>query len=219
MVRTAACILVLSALLAGGKGAAEESTAGALADEAMRLPASPSAGARLYSEHCARCHGNQAWGAGPSATPALAGQRERYLVSKLARYVSREDVHSQMHRVLLLQTSTLEQPQAWRDVAAYLGSAARNPGAEHGNGRNVRRAAALYATNCARCHDENGMNKAVPELRGQHYSFLALRLRNFKVAHAAGTDPEMDRPTQPLTPEDVDALADYLSRQPVGLQR
>jgi cytochrome c553 len=191
------------------------------AGEAGQLTPSDDEGARLYAAHCARCHGNEAWGNGPAGTPSLAGQRESYLVSKLSQFASREQVHSQMHRVLLLEQRNLQDAQAWRDLAAHISSLPRNPAPQSGDGKNVERGAALHAQRCARCHEKPAgeAGSAVPEVRGQHYSYLRLRLTNFVISHPGDLDPAMAELAKRLTSEDTDALADFLSREPGGLAR
>jgi mono/diheme cytochrome c family protein len=94
----------------------------------------------LYLQHCAACHGRRAWGDGPQEIPALAGQRESYLLEQLVRFVSGARRRCEMHGPAMherLQPSDVDRPQAFRDLATYLAQAPHNPEPEHGEGLGV----------------------------------------------------------------------------------
>ena len=76
--------------------------------------------------HCSRCHSPGAWGKGAAAVPALAGQREYYLVEQLVQIATLERNVPAMHRELT--ASELDRPQAIRDLAAFLSHAALEAG-------------------------------------------------------------------------------------------
>jgi cytochrome c553 len=66
---------------------------------------------------------------------------------------------------------------------------------------------------CAACHGEDGNNDnpQYPVLAGQNARYLFLELRDFKAGRRH--DPQMEPIAQTLSPEDMQALADYFSKQ------
>jgi cytochrome c553 len=64
------------------------------------MAAAPDAqhGQILYLKRCTSCHGKKGWGNGVKEIPALAGQRELYLVGQLAEFELLERNGSAMHR-------------------------------------------------------------------------------------------------------------------------
>ena len=66
--------------------AAEESV-DELIHNALQLDVDPARGEALYRKHCVSCHGAKAsWRPGRAAFPALAGQRQAYVVKQLADF-------------------------------------------------------------------------------------------------------------------------------------
>jgi cytochrome c553 len=66
---------------------------------------------------------------------------------------------------------------------------------------------------CAACHGPNGNAKdpQYPVLAGQNARYIYLQLQDFKEGRRK--DPQMTPMAQPLTREDMLALADYFSKQ------
>ena len=69
----------------------------------------PQHGEVLYLRHCVPCHGARAWGDGPREIPALAGQRETYLIEQLTRFASDARPGSVMHGPAMHDTLTASQ--------------------------------------------------------------------------------------------------------------
>jgi cytochrome c553 len=166
-------------------------TSADLLREAMAATADGSHGRILYLKHCAGCHRPHPWGDGPRGIPALAGQRENYLLEQLARFVTGERAGSPLHGSAMhdtLQRPDLSRPQALADLAAYIAGAARNPEPEHAEHPPAARAKALYAQACSTCHGSDGAGNeraAVPAIGGQHYSYLLAQLDGFAAGHRA----------------------------------
>jgi cytochrome c553 len=187
-----------------------------LASQAATLTADAPHGMVLFLKHCAGCHGRRAWGDGPREIPALAGQRESYLIGALAGFISGGRRGSELHGRAMhesLQPPDLNRAQALRDLAGWLSGAPLNPEPEHGAGQALAAGRQAYAGACAGCHGANGEGReqpAVPALAAQHYSYLLAQLRSFsagQLAHAPGLDRALLGP-----PEQQQALADYASR-------
>ena len=194
---------------------------GAMADMAAAAPPAatgapdPQHGEVLYLRHCVPCHGGHAWGDGPREIPALAGQREAYLIEQLTRFASGERPGSEMHGPAMqdtLRAADVNRPAAIRDLAAYL---ARAPAASHpeqGQGRSLAAGKGAYLRACAGCHGEEGAGTdgSAPRLGGQHFRYILSRLREFTAAHRGRVE------AVPLSAEEQQALADYISRLPIG---
>jgi cytochrome c553 len=175
----------------------------------------PEHGKVLYLRHCVACHGGRAWGDGPREIPALAGQREAYLIEQLTRFASGERPGSAMHGPAMrdtLQASDVNRAAAMRDLAAYLARARAAPQAEQGEGRSLALGKSAYLRSCAGCHGEEGAGAdgGSPRIGGQHFRYVLSRLREFGAAHRGRVEAVT------LSAEEQRALADYVSRLPSG---
>ncbi|HYL71665.1 MAG TPA: c-type cytochrome [Candidatus Dormibacteraeota bacterium] len=169
----------------------------------------------LYRRHCAACHGTRAWGDGPREIPALAGQREAYLIEQLTRFASDLRPGSAMHGPAMhdaLKATDVNRPVAIRDLAAYLARTPASPQAEPGPGRALAAGRNAYLRACAGCHGENGAGTdwSAPRIGGQHFRYLLARLREFGATHRGLVEPAA------LSAQEQQALADYISRLPAG---
>jgi cytochrome c553 len=143
-VLSAALLIALAPLAASGPSTE-------LFPQAIAATPDSEHGRILYLKHCAACHRSRAWGDGPREIPALAGQRQRYLIEQLALFASDERKGSVMHGSAMhetLQRPNLNRPQAISDLAAYLSRASRNPEAEHSEGRSLAVGRRTYARAC-----------------------------------------------------------------------
>jgi cytochrome c553 len=184
-----------------------------LRSQAAAVTPNPEHGEILYRKHCAACHRLHAWGDGPREIPALAGQRQLYLIEQLALFAGGERVGSDMHGPAMpeiLKRPDIDRPQAISDLAAYLARAPRNPEPEQGEGRGLSAGTHTYALACSACHGVDGAGSdggPVAAIGGQHYSYLLARLRGF----AAGGRGH-PRLAVGLTAAEQGAVADYTSR-------
>lgn len=202
--------LALTALLPAVGVAAD------LAAQAATLTADAPHGMVLYIKHCASCHGRRAWGDGLQEIPALAGQRETYLIAQLANFIDSNRQGSDVHGPVMhdtLQPPDVNRAQALRDLGAWLARAAPNRDPEHGTGEALTAGKRVYLEVCAGCHGPSGEGSdqpPVPALAGQHYSYLLVQLRGFSSgasAHAPGLDARIVGAA-----DQQQALADYTSR-------
>ncbi|MGO9802938.1 MAG: c-type cytochrome [Steroidobacteraceae bacterium] len=170
----------------------------------------------LYLRHCAACHGPRAWGDGPREIPALAGQRESYLIEQLPRFADGERAGSPMHGPAMrdtLKAADVNLAPAIRDLAAYLARAPQVPRADQGEGRDLAAGRSAYLSFCAGCHGQDGAGPdggAVPRIGGQHFRYVLSRLREFAAAHRGQAEPPA------LSAQQQQALADFISRLPAG---
>jgi cytochrome c553 len=195
-----------------------QATAAATAPPAGAPPGSalPDAehGRVLYLRHCVACHGPRAGGDGPREIPALAGQREDYIIEQLLHFASGDRPGSEMHGPAMrdtLQAPDVNRAAAIRDLAAYLAHAPRNPRPDQGEGRSLTAGRSLYLSECAPCHGQQGAGAeagTIPRIGGQHYRYLLSRLREVASVHRG-----LDAPMSSSWPaQQQQAVADYLSR-------
>jgi len=72
--------------------------------------------------------------------------------------------------------------------------------------------AAMLANNCSTCHGPDGHSPgAIPSIAGKPAEYLATALREFRAGTRTAT--VMTRHAKGYSDEDIQALADYFSRQ------
>lgn len=154
---------------------------------------------------CMGCHGIEHYkNAYPKySVPKIGGQSAAYIAAALANYQAGARWHPTMTG---LASSLSEQDRA--DLAAYFsGFATLKPAA------NPVGTAPPAAAACAACHGTDGVAALAdtPTLAGQHADYLAQALNDYRLGKRK--NPIMSGFASQLTPEDVEAVAAYFSRQ------
>ena len=166
--------------------------------------------------HCAACHGPRAWGDGPREIPALAGQREAYIIEQLTHFADGDRPGSEMHGPAMrdtLRAPDVNRPAAIRDLSTWLAHTPRAPQPDQGEGQALASGKSLYVRECAACHAAQGSGSdagSIPRIGGQHYRYLLSRLREFASVHR-GLDAAA---AAALSDGAQQSLADYISRLP-----
>jgi cytochrome c553 len=211
--------IAAAVILAASPGAMHEAaamqplTTNELVGHAMNAVPDAARGRDLYQRKCSSCHGQQAWGVGVEAIPALAGQQEFYLVTQLAGFVTQDRTGSTMHHAV--SQTDVTDPQALRDLAAYLSAAPAVKSPEHGDGLQLASGKRLFESNCAACHGryaEGRESEPVPRLAGQHYPYILSQLKSFAAGHRNQVEPPVLEFTAGLSGSQQAAIADYVSR-------
>jgi cytochrome c553 len=202
--------VVLLALVAVTCEAA--STRSAEIDAAMRRKPDLQAGERRFTASCSTCHGAKGEGEATGWTPRIAGQRQAVLVGMLVDYRLGRRWDDRMQATA--SEHGLPDAQAIADVAAY---AAQLPGAEpgQGSGDGVQVGAQLYAAHCRNCHGaraEGSERPAVPRLAGQNHVYLVRQQHDLLEGRRPDEHRDHMRRLDALDAEEIDGLADYLSR-------
>ncbi len=190
-----------------------QSPAISLMSRTMAVTPDPEHGKVLFLKHCTGCHGRNAWGNGLKEVPSLAGQREFYLVQQLAQFATLERTGSAMHTAL--KPPDIANPQALRDLAAFLSHAPRIPKPEHGDGTALAAGERAFQHGCVTCHGksaEGSTTEPIPALAGQHYQYTLVQLRNFAAGHRGQVEPPVIDFTAGLSSVEQQGIADYLSR-------
>jgi len=202
-----------TALIAASVADATVERVDELTSIALDLDADAQRGAALYVEQCAGCHGHEAHGAAQHDIPALASQRRAYIIRQLAGFIERDRIATEMHKVV--SRKAVSEPQSWADLALYLNNLPPPTRAETGDGEYVSLGEASYEQFCRSCHEEDGRGDDdgfVPSLRNQHYRYLIKEMRNLAAGHRFDVDDDLVRIMRNLKADEMQGLADYLSR-------
>ena len=157
---------------------------------------------------CLACHGplNPPIGAPPVHPPKLAGQRPEAIFLALLAYQRGTRVSP-----IMAPIAAGLSLQDMRDLGAYLaaGGPVHPPtaaGADTWAHEKVHR-------DCAPCHGETGMGEmwGIPVLTGQNRDYLLSALTAFR--DGSRREPTMGPIAARLTPQEVEQLVDYFSRQ------
>lgn len=185
-----------------------------LVHNALQLDVDAARGRAIYGKHCASCHGAKAHGDHTRDIPALAGQRQAYLIKQLADFSELERNSLDMHNVV--SQAALSEPQVWADVAAYVNRLPPISRPQRGDGRYVELGEAIFREQCSSCHEEDARGDDdgfVPSLRNQHYSYLLKETRTMARWHTRDIEADLVRFLESLDADEIVGLADYLSRQ------
>ena len=168
------------------------------------------------SRNCTWCHGTL--GHGYTIAPRLAGQRHEYIMDQLYdfRTHARDNPFSQQY--MWGATANLG-PQTARDLAAYFSTLPPTPAndgdralAEIGREIFLEGIPEYDIASCAACHGPNaeGIGQ-IPRLGGLSYSYLKRRLAQWGEGYHVAAEPPMPRIASRLAPNEIAALASYLS--------
>lgn len=208
----AAMIAVAGCASAAAHAAAER--VDELIHNALQLDVDAARGGRMFRKHCTTCHGVKAHGDLARGAPALAGQRQAYIIKQLADFSELERNSRDMHEVAA--RAELAEPQVWADIAAYLNALPPLSQPQHGEGRYVELGEAIFREQCASCHeaDARGDDEGfAPSLRNQHYAYLLKEMRIMGRWHSRNIEPDLARFLDSLDEDEMVGLADYLSRR------
>jgi cytochrome c553 len=187
-----------------------------LAIVASTVPAWAGESESTSVRNCTWCHGTS--GQGYMVAPRLAGQRLQYIETQLRsfREHTRDNPFSKQY---MWGAVTALGPREARDLAIYF--AALNPkAANDGNSDLAARGRTIYLdgipeaniVSCYACHGPNAEGvRDIPRLGGLAYFYLKGRLEQWGQGYHSGTDSPMPLVARHLGPDEVEALASYLS--------
>ncbi len=166
--------------------------------------------------NCTWCHGTGAQGY--TVAPRLAGQRSLYIESQLRGYAAhiRDNPLSKQYMwsaAANLRTDTV------RDLADYFASLPPKT-AHDGHWALAERGQAIYLQGipeanivaCLACHGPAGQGvREIPRLGGMSYFYLKRRLQEWGQGYHSAVGSPMPLVASTLGPDEVEALASYLS--------
>lgn len=183
-------------------------------NEAVALTPDLKAGEKIYPL-CAACHGDDGFGLQQGVYPSIAGQHQRVILKQLLDVQSKKRINPTMFAFTDLET--LGGLQGMADIAAYTAALPPNPKPVTGDGTQLDKGETLFATYCVSCHGKKAQGSAeqyYPRLTNQHYPYLVRELDWIRDKVRKNADPAMVLILQDFSLEDIDAVADYLSRLP-----
>jgi len=169
----------------------------------------------LPVRNCTWCHGSSAQGF--STAPRIAGQQPHYLVQQLLAFKDHSRDNPTSAQYMWGATARLS-PERASEFAAYFAALPAEP-ASDGNSALVEAGRVLYEQGAAQsevaacivCHGPNAQGfEAIPRLGGLSYGYLKSRLAQWSEGYHASAFP-MPQVATSLSPEEVEALASYLS--------
>ena len=180
--------------------------------QAMSLQGDTGRGQEIFTI-CAACHTTEAWGTNDGVFPQLAGQHPSVVIKQLADIRAGNRDNPEMYP--FAREDAIGGPQAIADVAAYIDTLPMNPLPGKGAVEDFQRAEKLFFTKCSGCHGVNGEGDAeqfYPRIHGQHYEYLLRQLKWIQSGKRRNANKTMIRKIKRLKTEDLELLADYVSR-------
>jgi cytochrome c553 len=164
---------------------------------------------------CQGCHRVGALGRADGSYPRLAGQHAAVLIKQLTDVRSGRRSNPKMLPFADHQTLSVQEIA---DIAAYLQALPVPSTQGQGDGKDLVRGERLYAAHCASCHGVQGEGEAkrfYPRVSGQHYRYLLRESRMIRDGERRNANPQMIDAIRDYSNEELDAVADYISRLPV----
>ena len=174
------------------------------------------AGDSAAVRNCTWCHGTG--GQGFMVAPRLAGQRPQYIESQMRSFREHTRDNPFSKQYMWYAVAALS-PQAARDLAIYFATIA--PKAANDGDRNLAaKGKTIYldgipesnVVSCYACHGPNAEGvRDIPRLGGLAYFYLKGRLEQWGQGYHSGTASPMPMVASHLGPDEIEALASYLS--------
>jgi cytochrome c553 len=178
--------------------------------------ASSQAGESAAVRNCTWCHGAAAQGY--TVAPRLAGQRPQYIMSQIRSFHEHTRDNPFSKQYMWSAVASLS-PYAARDLANYFASIPPKP-ANDGNSVLAARGRTIYMdgipeaniVSCYACHGPNAEGiRDIPRLGGLAYFYIKARLEQWGQGYHSTPGSPMPLVATHLGPEEVEALASYLS--------
>jgi cytochrome c553 len=181
-------------------------------------PASSWAGSSIAEgiRNCTWCHGTGAQGY--TVAPRLAGQQALYIEAQLRGYAAHIRDNPLSKQYMWGAAANL-RTDVVRDLADYLASLPLKS-AHDGRRALVERGQAIYLQGipdanivaCLACHGPAGQGiREIPRLGGMSYFYLKRRLEEWGQGYHSAPESPMPLVASTLGPDEIEALASYLS--------
>ena len=180
--------------------------------QALQLEPDIDNGKKIYPL-CGSCHMKNGWGKKDGSFPVIAGQHRNVLIKQLADIRSKNRVNPTMYP--FTDPGSIGGLQGISDVTAYIATMAKDPRPGVGDGKNLAVGKRIYQQRCLQCHGNSGQGNNetfYPSLKGQHHAYLLRQLKWIKDGYRKNSDPVMVAAIKTLSSDELDAVADYLSR-------
>lgn len=162
---------------------------------------------RKKAETCIACHGPDGNSTDP-AIPSLAGQPKQFITTQLVMF--RE---GNRNNPPMFALTTAMSNADMNDYGTFFTAQKRLTKGQPVSPEKIaagRRVTEQY--NCVQCRGPALLGtQHIPGLAGQQPEYLRTQLQGFKAMTRFDMDGNMTSAAQPLTPTDIDLLAEYLS--------
>lgn len=174
------------------------------------------AGESAAVRNCTWCHGSGAQGY--TVAPRLAGQRPQYIMTQIRSFHEHTRDNPFSRQYMWGAVASLG-PYAARDLANYFASIPPKP-ANDGNSALAARGRTIFMdgipeaniVSCYACHGPNAEGiRDIPRLGGLAYFYIKARLEQWGQGYHSTPGSPMPMVATHLGPEEVEALASYLS--------
>lgn len=161
---------------------------------------------------CQGCHQSGATGSISGLYPRLAGQHATVLIEQMT------DIRAGKRQNPKMQPFTGDHvltTQDMADIAAYLQALPISPSLGRGQGNLLARGKDIYVRDCSTCHGDRGEGNAekfFPLLAGQHFKYLLRQEIAIRNESRGNANPDMVKVIKSYNDEDLEAVADYISR-------
>lgn len=166
---------------------------------------------------CQGCHGEEGISV-EGLIPKLAGQYGKYISKELRNY----QAGTRSHQIMNAMAATISDEDL-ADISAYFASRTKMKGAgsnsELGKKLFVHGDISRTMVACINCHGVNGKGltpntSMFPVIGGQQKDYIRRQLVNFRKGDRTNSpNAIMNKITQKLTDEEVEALSDYIAGQ------
>ena len=208
--KTATLTLVLALAAIGTGCTTTENSSRNLGDPSVH-------GKTLAEQVCSNCHGVTGNSVNPTF-PRLAGQQEWYLIAQLKEFRGHNRLDPEGFEYMWGLSRSLTDAQI-KELAAYY--AEQKPVADKPENSKLENAGkAIFAngisgkgvTACSTCHGAEGVgNGQFPRIAGQHADYIAKQLLVFQRTEERPEGAVMKVVAHGLLPEDIRAVAAYVS--------
>ena len=171
-------------------------------------------GAELF-DTCAACHGPDGGGTSDGQVPRIGSQHLSVLWKQLTDY--RHDRRWDLRMEHFADRHHLSDAQAIADVGTYIHQLEPRAPPEEGSGKLLGQGESLYSQLCRSCHGAAAQGdeaRAIPKIAGQHYEYLRRQFYDAVDGRRPNFSPAHIRLLARLDHDDIEAVADYLSRLP-----
>ena len=178
--------------------------------------ASASAGESAAVRNCTWCHG--AGAQGYTVAPRLAGQRPQYIMSQIRSFREHARNNPFSRQYMWAAVAALDPGMA-HDLASYFASIPPKP-ANDGDSTLASRGRTIFMegipeaniVSCYACHGPNAEGvRDIPRLGGLAYFYIKGRLEQWGQGYHSTPGSPMPMVASHLGPDEVEALASYLS--------
>jgi cytochrome c553 len=174
---------------------------------ASPLGAADAEAGRQKAAVCAACHGEGGNSTNP-AVPSIAQQPAQFVSTALFMFREGNRKDPQMSPMAANLSN-----EDMNDLAAFFSAQKAAPPSHKSDPENAKAGPGLAQKfNCTQCHGRGLLGQQhIPRLAGQQFEYLRTQLRGFKAGTRFDMDGNMTAAAQPMRPEDIDVIAEYLS--------